>query len=122
MTAENKKDKKAAEFYRSAAGKDRKMITVKIDEDVLLNALIDRVAIWTDGDEDTTKLFEVYYQRLIDGGCFEGAEVDVMSIVDNDYINWTTYGTREDISADFDGIEEDRILAEYNDLILYATC
>ncbi len=62
------------------------MITVKIDEDELLNMLMDRVERWTD-DPDTLELFEKFYENRINGGYFDDAELDIMSIVDNDYVN-----------------------------------
>ena len=68
------------------------MITVKIDEDTLLDILMNRVEHWTD-DTDTLELFEKFYENRIDGGCFDGAELDIMMIVDNDYINNTSITT-----------------------------
>ena len=62
---------------------------------------------------------------MVESGCFDGIELDVMGIVDNDCINWTTYGTEEDMMDHFgcetiDDLEE-RILARYNDLVLCYT-
>ena len=68
------------------------MITVKIDEETLLSILMNRVEHWTD-DTDTLELFEKFYENRIDGGCFDGAELDIMMIVDNDYINNTSITT-----------------------------
>ena len=30
------------------------------------------------------------YESYVYGGCFDGGDFDVMSIVDNDYVNWCT--------------------------------
>lgn len=68
------------------------MITVRIDEDELLNMLMNRVEHWTD-DNDTLELFEKFYENRINGGCFDGAELDIMMIVDNDYVNNTSITT-----------------------------
>ena len=71
------------------------MITIKIDEDKLLEMLLDRVEYWT-SDENVIALYRNYYEMLIDSGCFEGCEIDIMSIVDNDYINNLAYISKED--------------------------
>lgn len=93
------------------------MVTVKISEDDLLDMLVARVKHWTD-DPFSIELYKEYYERLIDGGCFEGAELDPMVIVDNDYINYTTIITK----GEFDdyGIEDeddDRILVNSNSIV-----
>lgn len=62
------------------------MITVKIDEDVLLDMLIDRIAYWTD-DNCIQDLFRDYYKGLVYSGCFDGCELDIRKIVDNDFVN-----------------------------------
>ena len=91
------------------------MVNVQIDENDLLEMLMDRVEFWTD-DTDIKKLYEVYYADLIDNGCFEGAELDIKFIVDNDYVNhFSVYEILEDIMKDFNEDEEevrDRIVAE----------
>lgn len=98
------------------------MIHVTIDEDTALDMLVDRVRFWTD-DDDVVGLFAEYYSECIDNGLFEGSEFNVMSIVDNDYVNYTSYGTMEDIKHDYgDNFDEDNILAEHNGLILYYAC
>ena len=63
------------------------MITVKIEEDVALDMLMDRLSFWTD-DTTTTELFEQMYQEYLDERMFDGDNFDVMDIVDNDYVNW----------------------------------
>ena len=74
-------------------------ITVEIDEDTAIEMLVDRVRYWT-GDNDTIELFEQYYTNMVEGGCFDGGEFNVMSIVDNDYVNNTSVTTREEFEKD----------------------
>ena len=76
-------------------------VTVTIDEDDLLDMLMDRVNDWTTDDAD---LFEKMYENRIWGGCFEGMEFDVNSIVDNDYVNNTSIITREDEPEEWDNM------------------
>lgn len=98
------------------------MLNVTIDEDTALDMLTERVEFWND-DPEVVHLFTNYYENCIDGGVFEGSEFDVMSIVDNDYVNYTQHGTLDEIRDMFgDNFDEDNILARYNDLILYYAC
>ena len=62
------------------------MITVQIDEETLLEMLMDRLRAWTH-DSDDIDLFNQYYENRVYSGCFDGAELDIMSIVDNDWVN-----------------------------------
>lgn len=91
------------------------MVNLKIYEDDLLEMLLDRLEFWTD-DSDVKKLYEIYYSELIDNGCFEGEELNINYIVDNDYTNhFSVYESLEDIMKDFNEDEEearDRIVAE----------
>lgn len=64
-------------------------ITVKIDKDDLLDMLLNRCDVW-DTSRENKGLFEKMYSHYIDGGCFNGAELNIMAIVDNDVINYTT--------------------------------
>lgn len=61
--------------------------TVEIDNDTLLGMLRERVEFWTD-DTTTTELYMQMYENYVESGCLEGATLDIMEIVDNDYINW----------------------------------
>lgn len=63
------------------------MVTVKIEENNLLDMLIDRVKFWDCSDVEVD-LYKKMYESEIDAGCFEGAEIDVNLIVDNDVINY----------------------------------
>lgn len=95
---------------------------VTIDSDDAIDMLIERVEFWTD-DDDIVALFTKYYERAVYGGCFDGGEFNVKSIVDNDYVNNTEYGTREDIKNSFsDSFTEENVLAEHNGYILYYAC
>lgn len=84
------------------------MITVKIDEDELLSMLMNRVKHWTD-DEDTLELFEKFYENRINGGCFDGAELDIMMIVDNDYVNNTSIVTIDEYNEERNEFLKDEI-------------
>ena len=84
------------------------MITVQIDEDELLNMLMNRVKYWTD-DDDTLELFEKFYENRINGGCFDGAELDIIMIVDNDYINNTSITTRNEYDKERNEFLRDEI-------------
>ena len=84
------------------------MITVKIDENVLLDLLMDRVEYWTQ-DGDTLELFKNYYTDMIESGCFEGCEMDINIIVDNDYINYFRVMEKDDPDYDWALENEDRI-------------
>ena len=75
------------------------MITVRMDEYDAIDLLVNRVKYWTD-DDDTIDLFEQYYTSAVEGGCFDGADFDVMSIVDNDYVNNTSIVTRAEFEKD----------------------
>lgn len=66
-----------------------RMISIQMDSDDMIEALVDRVGYWTN-NSDVLELFEQYYEHAVEGGCFDGSEFDVMSIVDNDYVNNTS--------------------------------
>ena len=72
-----------------------RMIDIQMDSDDMLEALIERVGSWTN-DSDVIELFEQYYEDRVEGGCFDGSEFNVMSIVDNDYVNNTSVTYREE--------------------------
>lgn len=101
------------------------MITVKIDESDLLELLMARVE-WHTDDAIEQNLYNVYYSELIDNGCFEGAELNIKKIVDNDYVNnFTICHGIEDIMHEFNESEEEakeRIVAEYYGWYLVRYC
>ena len=99
------------------------MVTVTINEDTLLEMLLDRLEFWT-SNEDVINLYRDYYEGLVYSGCFEGCTLDIMSIVDNDYVNNLTTISKEDFEQW--GIEseiDDKIVAfnEEKDLYLIRT-
>lgn len=63
------------------------MITIKIDEEMVVDLLLERLNRWTD-EEITHRLYEIMYTNYADSGVFESVELDPMIIVDNDYINY----------------------------------
>lgn len=84
------------------------LINVKIDSNDLLNLLMDRLLTWwlkNDGECVEAKLFEKMYENYCENGYFEDAELNVMNIVDNDYVNWCS--TNEAM-----GIESSEIIEE----------
>lgn len=90
------------------------MITVKVNEWNLLDMLMDRVKVWKD-DEDVVNLFELYYQSMIENGCF------VNQIVDNDVINWLIVMDSEELEEN-GWTDSDRVMAEYNGYYLVYAC
>ena len=73
------------------------MVTVEIDEVILLDMLMDRVEHWTD-EAEVQKLYEDYYRDLVYSGCFEDCKLDIYDTVDNDYINYTTVISKDDFN------------------------
>ena len=99
------------------------MVTVTVDEDTLLEMLLDRLEFWT-SDEDVINLYKDYYKGLVYSRYFEGCNLDIMSVVDNDYINYLATISKEDFEQW--GIEsevDDKIVAfnEKEDLYLVRT-
>ena len=76
-----------------------RMIDIQMDSDDMIDALCDRVRYWTD-DSDVIELFEQYYEHMVENGCFDGCEFDVMSIVDNDYVNYKGIVRKDDCSEE----------------------
>lgn len=96
------------------------MINCKTHEDDLIEMLYDRVCFWTN-DEEVRELYRKYYEACVYGGLFEGAEINIMVIVDNDYINWLDVMTDEELNEAFDEPEErtqERVCMRYADLNL----
>lgn len=73
------------------------MINVWIDEVDLLNLLMERLEFWTQ-DKYTLNLYEKHLKDLINGGTFEGIDLDsINTIIDNLYINDTTMMSKEEL-------------------------
>ena len=68
-------------------------VTVKISKDDLLEMLLDRWKFLSKNDD--TKLIEAYYQEMIDYGLYEGAELNIINLVDNDYNDLKLYEPNE---------------------------
>jgi hypothetical protein len=77
------------------------MVTVKINEVDLLNILVERVKFWGRSEAEAN-LYEKMYGSEIYDGCFEGVEIDVNLIVDNDVINYCSI--IEEGDSEFDSI------------------
>lgn len=86
-------------------------VTVKIYKDDLLDMLLERCDFWGTSRENKD-LFEKMYSHYIDGECFDEAELDIMVIVDNDVINYTTI--LEDGDEDFQEVLELHRQGEYD--------
>lgn len=91
------------------------MITVRMDEQDAIDLLVERVGYWTD-DSEIIDLFEEYYTNMVEGGCFDGADFDVMSIVDNDYVNNTSIVTREEFEKEREEYIQDELKGKLEDL------
>ena len=95
------------------------MITVTINEDTLLEMLLDRLEFWT-SDEDVINLYRDYYKGLVYSGCLEGCTLDIMNIVDNDYINNLAVISKEDFEQwNIEDKTDDKIVASNEDANLY---
>lgn len=86
-------------------------VTVKIYKDDLLDMLLERCDFWGTSRENKD-LFETMYSNYIDNGCFDEAELDIMAIVDNDVVNYTTI--LEDGDEDFQEVLELYRQGEYD--------
>ena len=63
------------------------LISVKINMYDVVDMLVDRLDYWTD-DEEIKDLFRQMYTSYVESGGFDGMELNVNLIVDNDYINY----------------------------------
>lgn len=95
------------------------MINVQIDETILLNLLMDRLEYWT-SDSDIQELYKGYFEYLIDAGCFEGAELDINSFIDNLHINDTTIMDKEELTRNNIDVDDcDKVLARDENKDIY---
>ena len=75
-------------------------VTVKIDKEILKDLFYDRCRFITD-NSSTGKLLSEYYGSLIDNDFFDGINLDIELIVDNDFINnFLFYDSIEDFKKD----------------------
>lgn len=63
------------------------MNKILMDENDLIDLLVERVEFWTQ-DEEVINLYRQMYEYEYDISCFDGRELDIKKIVDNDYINY----------------------------------
>ena len=95
------------------------MINVQVDEENLLDLLMQRMEYWTK-DANTLNLYEQYLKDLIDGGCFEGANLDISLLIDNLYVNDTLIMDKKDLeNNDVDINNSEKVLARDVDNDLY---
>ena len=80
------------------------LVTVQMEDYELLEMLLDRLSYW--GRDDERELYEQMYQNMLDGGVFESGEFNVMSIVDNDVVNYCDVISKEDYPQDFEKLLE----------------
>lgn len=96
------------------------MITVKIDESVLLDMIMTRVERWIDNPIKES-LLKDSYKGLVYSKCLDGCKLNIPNIVDDDIINNTTFIHKEDFEEwDIANEIDDSILAfnEEEDLYL----
>ena len=86
------------------------LVTVKVEDWQLLDMLLDRCDAWETSKENKD-LFEKMYERYINSGCFEGAELNIMSIVDNDVINYCSVLYKEDTNKE----DWEKLMKLYNE-------
>lgn len=95
------------------------MINVQVDEEQLLDLLMQRVEYW-DKDAKILSLYEQYLKDLIDGGCFEGANLDISLVIDNLYVNNTQIMDGEEIKSNgIDINDSEKVLVKDIDNDLY---
>ena len=95
------------------------MINVQVDEEKLLDLLMQRMEYWIK-DANTLNLYEQYLKDLIDGGCFEGANLDISLLIDNLYVNDTQIMDKKDLeNNDVDINNSEKVLAIDVDNDLY---
>ena len=80
------------------------LVNVQMEDWELLDMLLDRVDYW--GRESDRDLYEKMYQSYLDGEVFESGEFNVMSIVDNDVVNYCDVITKKDYPQDFEKLLE----------------
>lgn len=79
---------------------------VTIDEETIISMLKDRMEVWVKSYEPAYQVYEGLITELVEDGYFEGMkEFDPMVIIDNLYINDTSFYDSVD-DAIRDGYEE----------------
>ena len=94
---------------------------ITINEDTMIDMLMDRMQVWVKSYEPSYPVYEGFITELIEGGCFDGADFDPMIIIDNLYINDTTfYDTVED--AIEDGYSKAQIAYQSDEGVIVWAC
>lgn len=89
------------------------LVTIKINKDVLLNMLEERLKIWEASKSPEVKaLFLKMYENCLDAGIFAEQEFDPALIVDDDVINWCAVVKPDD--KDFNKLLEFYKAGEYD--------
>lgn len=65
-------------------------VNIRVPLEDALEMLTDRLRFWTK-DEESIEMYRQMYESYLYAGVFEGAEFDVMGIVDNDWVNWCSF-------------------------------
>ena len=95
------------------------MVNVQVNGKDLLDLLMQRMEYWT-RDTYILNLYEQYLKDLINGGCFEGTNLDISLLIDNLYINDTQIMDEEDLkNNDIDVNDSDKVLVADVDNNLY---
>ena len=95
------------------------MIRMNIDEDFFIELCIDRLKEYWTQDDDVAELYRIYIHVLAYDGCLDGIYADIMTFVDNLYINDTKVMDKEELEySNINEYDTDRILAKYNSIYL----
>ncbi len=80
-----------------------KLHKILINGDTLVELLMDRlVTAWNPSDPDIVEIYRQYYTDMVENGVYDDAEFDVMTIVDNDWVNYTDIYAPEDAALEYD--------------------
>lgn len=64
------------------------MPNINLATDEIVGLFTDRLKNYWDADKTAIELFEQYWERMVDDGCFDGRrEFTISEIVDNDWVN-----------------------------------
>lgn len=90
-----------------------------LTDDEALDLLLDRVRFWNKSEE-TVSLYEKMYQRYLDEGIFEGGNLTINYVVDNDVVNYCSIVSMGD--DDFEKIKELYKKGEYDVSCEHLSC
>lgn len=92
------------------------LVTVQMEDYELLEMLLERLSYW--GRDDERDLYEQMYQSYLDSGVFESVEFNVMSIVDNDVVNYCNVLYKEDETPE----DWEKLIKAYNEGVRDVSC